>query len=437
MLHKSYIPPLYRTRTWHYRLTASLSFDSHSPERVKVEGGLITVFWLKPAANWLDKRPVLIASATARPELLRRFFPTLAHTPPPAPAMPHVTIRQFHGGFGKRAMARRRPALIERAQHEMQDLRKDGLTFTYKEHAKAFAEALPGVHVPHWGGFVGADRYRDVQKVLSFSGPFPSDREIARLASCEAGRIIPIEPPAPTPCTALLADGTGVTFNRMAYRDPAAQAVLEGIYDSAIIQAIGRPRPLLRTAETPAEIIVCANIPLPFPVASIGRLRPVTKIEKVIESRIVPGGGADLHRYHPELIPSEQAGRGAIWRAGGRAEVRTATRYAAGRWPVPSVRVLYQPAGQGHGLHDVIAGRDRLAEIEAAVQRQFPAGFTRWEVRPFSDGRSPIKAGEDRYATLQNIKRGGPNDLLDPIPDHPVLPPPIAASTSARAPPDG
>jgi hypothetical protein len=200
----------------------------------------------------------------------------------------------------------------------------------------------------------------------------------------------------------------------MAYRDPAAQAVLEGIYDSAAIQAIGRARPLLRTAADPAEIVVCVNIALPFPVASIGRLRPVTKLEKVIASRIVPIGGADMHRYHPDIIPSEEAGRGAIWRCGGRDELRAAIRYAAARWSVPSVRMIYQPTGRGHWLHDVIVGRDRLAEAEAAAKRDFPGGFVSWEVRPFSDGRSPITAGEDRFARLQNIKTGGPN-LTSPI----------------------
>jgi hypothetical protein len=153
---------------------------------------------------------VLIASATADPDLLRQFFPTLLHRPPPAPAMPHVTIRQYHGGFGKRAMQRSRPALIERAQYEMQDLGKGGLTITYKQHAPAFREALGGANVAHHGGLIGADRFRHVDKALIFGGPFPSDREIARIASCEAGRIVPVEAPAPTPCRALLASGEGV-----------------------------------------------------------------------------------------------------------------------------------------------------------------------------------------------------------------------------------
>jgi hypothetical protein len=405
-------------------------------ERVKVEAGVITVHGLKPVAAWLANRPVLIASATADPELIRQWFPTLQHSTPPAPAMPFVTIRQYHGGFGKRAMARRRPALIERARYEMADLGADGLTITYKQHAPAFREALDGASVAHHGGLIGADRFRHVKKELVFGAPFPTDRQIARLASCEAGRIVPVEAPVATPCRALLATGEGVEFNRMAYRDPAAQAVLQRVYDAAAIQAIGRARPLLRTAADPVEIIYCGNVPLPFPVASIGRLHPVTKLEKVIATGIVSPSGAYLHRLHPDVFPSEEAGRAAIWRAGGRAEVWAATRQAAGRRDGPSVRVILQPAGQGHGLQDLVAPLDQLAVVEAILRRQFPAGLARWEVRPFSEGRSPIAAGEDHYARLQNTKTGDRNALRDPIPAHPVQSPPVAASAEARAPPD-
>jgi hypothetical protein len=86
------------------------------------------------------------------------------------------------------------------------------------------------------------------------------------------------------PCRGLLDTGEGFEGSRMAYRDRAAQAVLASIYDANVIQAIGRARPLLRTAADPVEIICCGNVPLLFPVASIGRLRPVTKLETVIAS---------------------------------------------------------------------------------------------------------------------------------------------------------
>lgn len=64
--------------------------------------------------------------------------------------------------------------------------------------------------------------------MLIIGGPFPTNDQVARLASCEAGRIVPVEDPVPTPCPGLLTTGQGYEFNRMAYRDPAAQAVLKG-----------------------------------------------------------------------------------------------------------------------------------------------------------------------------------------------------------------
>ena len=149
----------------------------------------------------------------------------------------------------------------------------------------------------------------------------------------------------------------------------------------------------------------------------------------MIASRIVSIGGAD--RLAPGRVGREQPDRGLELAPIGEQDAP-----AARRGPVSSVRVVYQPAGRGHGLHDVVIPRDRLAEIEAAARRQFPGGLARWEVRPFSDGRSIEAPGEDRFASLQNIKTGARNALRDPVPAHPAPPPPIGSSTGARAPPD-
>jgi len=245
---------------------------------------------------------------------------------------------------------------------------------------------------------------------------------------------VPIAAPVPTPCRALLATGEGVAFNRMAYADPAAQAVLEGIYDSAHIQAIGRPRGINRRPENPVEIAVCANVPLPYAIASIGRLRPLGKIEKLFATGIVPTAGADMARFHPELFKSGEAGRSAKHRVGGDGELRAAMRRHAGRMPWATDRVIYQAAGQGYRLRDVYVARDQLAEAKATAQRAFD-GLARWEVRPFSDGRQPCEPiGEDRFTSLSKTIREVRNALLDPLPDHPA-PPASSAASSARAPP--
>src|SRR3984893_7021306 len=247
----------------------------------------------------------------------------------------------------------------------------DGLVVTYKHCAAAFRAAMPDVQVEHWGAHVGADRYRDVSKMLIIGGPQPPPREVARLASAEAGRIVPIADPVPTPCRALLADGSGVEFNRLAYADPAASRVLAGIYDDSILQAAGRPRGLNRTAANPVEIIYWSNAPVSHPVEAIDRLRPVSKFEKIIERGIIPLGGEDMHRLYPDVITSGHAGRSAKFRLGGDAECRAAVRHKCGRLPWQTVRVILQPAGQGYGPRSWYLPRHRLAEVEALALREF------------------------------------------------------------------
>jgi hypothetical protein len=415
--------------------SAVLMPDPHAGA-VAVEGGTVTIFRQKEVATWLKGLPVLIASATAKPDRLRRFFPTLQHTPAPAVAMPYVTIRQMHGGWGKRAMRRRIKALIARARFEMLGMGADGLVIVQKEFAEAFRKALPGVHVLHYGALIGADVFRDVRKVLIIGGPFPTNEQIAERASCETGRIVPVEAPVPTPYRGLLSTGEGFEGSRMAYRDPAAQRVLEAAYDSAVIQAIGRPRGINRGPENPVEIVVCVNVPLPYPVDAIGRMRPLTTIEKLFETGIVPSGGAGMHRFWPEIVPSAEAGRSAKHRIGGDGALHAAMRRHAGRMPWATDQVIYQPPGRGFGPRHMYVARPQLAEAKAIAEREF-GELVRWEVRPFSDGCRPLDpTAEDRFASLLKTQRGDRNALLDLAPDHPVPPPPIAPSTAARAPPD-
>jgi hypothetical protein len=72
-------------------------------------GGKVPVHRLREPAQWL-KSLALIASASVRPDLVRQFFPTLEHKAPPAPALPHQTVRQYLGAFGKSAISRKKIA---------------------------------------------------------------------------------------------------------------------------------------------------------------------------------------------------------------------------------------------------------------------------------------------------------------------------------------
>ena len=119
-------------------------------------------------------------------------------------------------------MARRLSEYIADAQ--LLTMGKSALVTTHLKFEEAFKKALPGVAVRHHGDVAGDNDYGDVEIVVQYGGPFPEPRDIARLASAEAGRMVLVAKPVKTSCVALMADGTGVQFDRLAYQDPAAQS---------------------------------------------------------------------------------------------------------------------------------------------------------------------------------------------------------------------
>ena len=258
-------------------------------ERIEVnDRGQITVYRLRPAADWVAARPLVIASASARPELLEQHFPGLQHMPAPRPAAPFHTVHQHLGAFGREITEKRLPELILEAKALIAG--RKALIVTHKPCAEAIKKALPDVAVRYHGGTVGDDDFGDVEVQLVYGGAFPRPKDVRRLASAEAGRILPPDiKPVRTAAVALLADGSGAQFERLAYADEAAQAVHRGIYDGSIEQAIGRGRGLNRTADNPLETHFFGNCPLSTPVNSIGRWRrPSRLVKMLLQLGIVP-----------------------------------------------------------------------------------------------------------------------------------------------------
>jgi hypothetical protein len=166
--------------------------------------------------------------------------------------------------------------------------------------------------VLHHGDYAGDDDHGDVDVVMQIGAPFAPYRKIAELASARFGVPVPIAKPVRMPCIALMEDGIGVQFERMGYEHPAAQFVHEGIYDTSPIQgALGRGRGLNRTAETPLEIEVFGNVPLPVPLASLSRWRPSREPDLLAKGG-THSNARDLYRFHPDQFDSE--GAAAKWR---------------------------------------------------------------------------------------------------------------------------
>jgi putative DNA primase/helicase len=368
------------------RVAEQAENDDAAAPPISFDGGKITVHRLREPASWLKSLSVLIASASVRPDLVRRFFPTLEHKAPPMPALPHQTVRQYLGAFGKAGITRKKlDELVIQIRFEAA-IGKTVLVITHMRDEHAFA-GIPGVRTLHHGNVAGDDDFGDVDLVVQIGGPFAPQAEIARLASAESGRLVPSAKPVRRPCIGLLADGSGMRFERLAYEDPAAQAVHAGIYDESFTQGgLGRGRGVNRSINSPLDIRIFGNVPLPVPIHSIDRWRPANRIAKMLLRGAVHLNASDMHCFYRDLFPSPGAAAQAIHRWNGRTALITEVNRLARQLPAPWVEVTWQPNGQGHRTRKSYVASANLAAVHAEAVREFPAGLAAWTVAPFTAG---------------------------------------------------
>jgi phage/plasmid primase-like uncharacterized protein len=393
---------------------------------ISVELGAVVVHRLRKMAAWLEKLPLLIASASARPELVARFRPDVEIFEAPPIAAPHQTVRQHLGAFGKSGITEAKLGdLVARARLAVAS-GKRALVIGHKEHDAHFEE-LAGVSILHHGAVAGDDAFRHVDSLFIIGGPFPRPRDVARQASAETGRLIATARPERTRCTALLADGRGVQFDRMGYADPDAHAVHAGIYDAAILQAIGRGRGLRRTAGNPLEIHVFSNVPLPLPVTSIERYRPFSRLDRMAADGVIYCNSGDMARRRPDLFRSPDAARQARRRWGGADMMRARVRQLLRDCP-ELVAVTWQPAGQGYRPRMTVCRRDCLDAERADAERHFGELVT-WRVQP------PLTARGNLEKTVTGPEIQTLVDRLSHSFDREMWPPPPITAPSALGPP--
>ena len=217
----------------------------------------------------LRDKPVLHLDATLRPDIAQTILPGLEVTTIEATA-PHATLRLVTGRFGKAALAPRAPAGAAHLADCVDYVRwqaarhPDGrvLVVTYKACEAAFA-GIDRVDVAHFNAIAGLDRYRDVRLLIVVGRPLPRDTDLAPLAGALFGR------EAAGGYQTMRAgirmrDGSERAVPVVAHEDPRAEAIRAAICDDEVIQAIGRGRAVNRTAQTPLEIHLLANLALPL-----------------------------------------------------------------------------------------------------------------------------------------------------------------------------
>jgi hypothetical protein len=355
---------------------------------------VLTVRGQKEPAAWMADLPVLMMDATGRLDDVQRVFDSELAEAPRA-AWPHCEVHQITGGFGRSTMARHKTRLAELRDFSALSTMDEpaALVVTHKSAEDTFM-GMPGIVTAHHGAIAGLDAHAMVDAAFIIGGTFASPEDVASIAAARGGGAVAVARPERAMRAALLTSGAAVGIECLVYGDPAADAVHRGIYDASIIQAIGRVRPIERTANNPAVVYVFANVALPFPVASVTawKDRRPDRVARMIAGGIVWTNATDMATYRPDLFKSAKAAEGARRRAAGTvADMREAVWQTVRHDPRPWVEIAFQPPGQGQRQRPIWCPAGAEAAAYAAIEAETGTPV-RWRVSRFTAGREDTLA---------------------------------------------
>lgn len=321
----------------------------------------------------LAAKPMLLLDATMPVDLVRQFLPRiniLANVQPPAT---HQTVHQVVGGWGKTSISPSKKATDEENRHreyrvaELADFCRlnsggNALVVTYQDIEPMF-DAKPDIRTGHFNNILGLDKYGDVRSLFVIGRPLPTAPDLLAMARALTGESIQPEPGHVETRGVLMSDGTGRPLNVRVYADQTLEMLRAAITDAEVVQCIGRGRGVNRTATSPIDVFVMADVILPLPV---NRLVRWEDIRLNVVMRMLGRHGAlfspvDAHRAYPDLFPSPDAARMALGRT--TTEQTPMNICTIGEC---SVVVRYQPTGQ------------RLKPRTARVLPRHLAGFQTW-----------------------------------------------------------
>ena len=259
---------------------------------------------------------------TAKPEIVRHFFPELLVTPEVHIEAPHQRVTWVRHSFAKArfvptdcASERRNKA----RENNVEDLRRfievkaakyrglgaglnDILVITNQDiEARLVAgRGLPAnVATEHFNNVRGTNDYEHVRAVAVIGRTLPDIRTIHRQAERLAGH--PLD-----------------------QADPLLDAVRWSICEAELLQVIGRARPIRRTAENPLDVLLLSDIPLPLKMDRImgwASAQP-HPLEMLAARGVVPDCPSDTKGYWdtvaavlPDLYSTPDAARVAFIRS--------------------------------------------------------------------------------------------------------------------------
>lgn len=258
------------------------------------ENGPVRVMRLKGRKKVSDgfKAPTLLLDALLEPDLVRPFWPDFEMVADVQADMPHQRVRQVIDRAYSLAMLEPLSAEAEKADpqeaarraNRLRDLRallvrearryapEVVLVAMQKAIEKAMHDLgpLPGnVATAHHNAMAGIDIWKDVRALLVVGRTMPPPNGAERIAEALSGRATPAPIPwyQRTDCVREMADGSTIPAEADRHSDPLAELVRWQIAEGEVVQIIGRPRGVNRTAANPVDVLVLTDVPLPMPLA--------------------------------------------------------------------------------------------------------------------------------------------------------------------------
>jgi hypothetical protein len=240
--------------------------------------------WLKAPTLYLD------AADIGSFEIARAWLPNLDLKVDAKARAPHMRVTQLVDTQMSYGRLVTRGNGEETAQNNRDKLASlitsrcsDGLVICPKKLRLAWEKANslpPGWMVWNFGAIRGRDEARAVPQLVIISRPLPSPAEVETMAETIFGQRVDRLPPGgwypKAQVGRLMADGTGRRTLAARHPDPLAEAVRFAICEGELLQAVGRGRGVRRTVETPLEVLILTDVPIPLPVNELTTFRALS-----------------------------------------------------------------------------------------------------------------------------------------------------------------
>ncbi|OBQ37792.1 MAG: hypothetical protein AN484_24720, partial [Aphanizomenon flos-aquae WA102] len=247
----------------------------------------VRMSWKEPLAAGWAVLPLFLMDATADVEVLRQVFERVEPSPRYAVSNPHVKVRQVvDRSFSHATLVgpdedrdpdgRKRQAAQNNADKVLARLISDALERYQEQEVLAVVPKavelrwrLPDRVLPPWlklihhGATVGIDAYGNARAVYVIGRTLPEAGAVERMAGALTGAAVAVEGYRKTPAVIPTTDGDGILTDAMRHPDALAEAIRRQVTEAGLVQAAGRIRAINRTADTPADIHIWCDVPVP------------------------------------------------------------------------------------------------------------------------------------------------------------------------------